>query len=280
MQNICLVGVEEAMNENVKEDGASSLKKGLSVLSCFSWSKNRRTLTEIARELNLPLPTAARLTKALEEAGFLERDKKSKLYSLGFQCYLLGAIAKKTGGLRSLALPFGEELRKRFNETVNLYVREGDNRICYEQVESSHNLKRSAKLGARFPLWAGASGRCFLSFMAEDEVSRILDEAESLTPNTILDKNVVMEKNRELRIRGFSFSVSEREQGVSSIAVPIFDASLLPVACMTLSGPTARFTEEMIRELIPALKKACLELSLKLGAERRSITLLETGGER
>jgi len=268
--------LKRIMKGNTKEDGASALKKGLSVLSCFSWQKSRRTLTEIARELNLPLPTAARLAKALEGQGFLEREKKSRLYSLGFQCYLLGAIAKKTGGLRTLALPCMEELRKRFNETVNLYVREGDFRICYEQVESSLNLKRSAKLGDRFPLWAGASGRCFLAFMPEEEVSRILDEAQSLTPNTILDKKVVTEKNSELRKRGYSFSLSEREQGVSSVAVPIFDASLQPVACMTLSGPTARFTEKMIHELIPALKKTCLDLSLKLGAERRSVSLLET----
>jgi hypothetical protein len=34
----------------------------------------------------------------------------------------------------------------------------------------------------------------------------------------------------------------------------------------------------MVRELIPALKKTCMELSLRLGAERRSVSLLETGG--
>ena len=268
------------MKGKAREDGASALKKGLSVLSCFTWLKSAKSLTEIARELDMPLPTAARLTKALEERGFLERDKKSKLFSLGFQCYLLGSIAKKTGGLRTIALPYMENLRKQFNETVNLYVREGDSRICYEQVESSHNLKRSARLGARFPLWAGASGRCFLAFMIEEEVRRILGQVDPLTPNTILEKETVMEKNRTLRVLGYGISVSEREWGVSSVAVPIFDASAQPLACMTLSGPTARFTEEMVRELIPALKKACLEISLKLGAERPSVSLLETDGIR
>lgn len=268
------------MGGKTREDGASALKKGLSVLSCFTWLKSNKSLTEIARELEIPLPTAARLTKALQDTGFLERDPKSKLFSLGFQCYLLGTIAKKTGGLRTTALPYMEELRKQFNETVNLYVREGDSRICYEQVESSHNLKRSAKLGARFPLWAGASGRCFLAFMFEDEVRRILGHVESLTPNTILHEETVMEKNRELRIQGYGISVSEREWGVSSVAVPIFDASTQPLACMTLSGPTARFTEEMVRNLIPALKKACLELSLKLGAEKQFLSFLETGSTK
>ena len=72
------------------EDGASALKKGLAILSCFSWSKNRRSLTEISRELDIPLSTASRLAKALEETGFLERDQETKLFTPGFSCYQIG----------------------------------------------------------------------------------------------------------------------------------------------------------------------------------------------
>lgn len=261
------------------EDGASALKKGLSVLSSFSWNKSRRSLTDIARELDIPLSTASRLTKALEETGFLERDRDSKLFTPGFSCYLLGAIAKNTGSLRKLVLPYMERLRERFNETVNLYVREGDFRICYEQVESTFTLKRSAKLGDRFPLWVGAAGRCFLAFMPEQEVDRHLAMAEPLTPSTILDRSVVLEKNRMLRLRGYEVSVSEREQGVHSVAAPIFDVSAKPVASMILSGPTARFTDQMVSELIIALKKTCLEISLKLGADREAVSMLEVSEE-
>lgn len=259
-----------------KEDGASALKKGLAILSSFSWTKNAMTLTEIARERNFPLPTAARLIKALEEEGFLERNTKTKRFHLGFKCSLLGAIAKKTGILRMIASPYMEELRSMFNETVNLYLREGDIRVCYEQIESSFNLKRSAKLGDRFPLWAGAAGRCFLAFMKREEIDRILEEVEPLTANTILDKDQIYKKSLEVKTRGYSFSVSEREEGVSSVAAPIFDASMQTMACLTVSGPTSRFSEEMIAALIPEIKQRCFLISLKLGAERKNLTILET----
>lgn len=262
-----------------KEDGASALKKGLAVLSSFSWTKNAMTLSEIARDRDLPLPTAARLAKALEEEGFLERDAKTKRYRLGFKCSLLGAIAKKTGVLRMIAAPYMEELKSMFNETVNLYLREGDIRICYEQIESSFNLKRSAKLGDRFPLWAGAAGRCFLAFMKKEEVDRILEKVEPLTANTILDKERIYQKNSEVKEKGYSFSVAEREEGVSSVAAPIFDASMQPVACLTVSGPTSRFSEEMIAALIPQLQRRCLLISLKLGAERKNLAILQQSGE-
>ena len=257
------------------EDGASALRKGLSVLSCFTWTRTHMSLTEIAKEVGLPLPTAARITKALEEDDFLTRDKKTKQYSLGVKCYLLGNIAKKTDILRSVALPYMEELRKRFNETVNLYVREGNFRICYEQIESSLNLKRAAKLGDRYPLWAAASGRCFLAFMDPEEVDRILDEVLPLTDNTIIDRHTVHKRNKILRERGFDTSHSEREEGVSSVAVPIFDVTMTSIACMTVAGPTARLTEKMIDELIPALKTCSYAISLKLGAEEEKLSFLK-----
>ncbi|HBA55613.1 MAG TPA: IclR family transcriptional regulator, partial [Syntrophorhabdus aromaticivorans] len=148
------------MKNKRSPEGTNSLKKGLSVLSCFTWENTSLTLTEIARCLDLPMPTASRIARALEEEGFLERDRNTKAYHLGFKCYLFGSMAKKTGGLRNLVLPYMQDLKERFNETVNFYVREGFMRTCYEQVESSWDLKRTAKLGAKFTLWAGAAGRC------------------------------------------------------------------------------------------------------------------------
>ena len=213
--------------------------------------------------------------KSARRRRFLERDAKTKQYHPGFKCSLLGAIAKKTGVLRTIASPHMEELKTRFNETVNLYLREGDFRICYEQVESSLHLKRSARLGSRFPLWAGASGRCFLAFMSKEDVDRILDDVEPLTPNTILDKETVFRKNEEVRRNGYAISVSELEEGVSSVAAPIFDASMHPVACLTLSGPTSRFSEEMIQALILALKASCRAISIKLGAEQHTLKILD-----
>ncbi len=165
-----------------------------------------------------------------------------------------------------------------FNETANLYISEGDFKICYEKYgknESSLNMKRSAKRGDRFPLWTGVSGRCFPVFMSPEDVDRILSQPDPLTPNTIFKKVPGKAKTTELRRLGYSMSVSEREQEVSSAAAPIFAASMQAAACMTLSGPTSRFPEEMVRPLIPMLKKTCLDISLTLGAERSALSLLQ-----
>ena len=255
------------MRSSEHEGGTAALKKGLSVLTCFSWYAPALSVSEIAAKLSLPLSTASRIVSALVETGFLDRDEDSRQLRLGSVCYYLGSLAKRSGALRTVALPYMEELRRRINETVNLYLREGRIRVCYEQLESSHNLKRSAKLGDRFPLWAGASGRCFLAFMKPEDVASILKDATPLTPNTLVDPAKVEERLRVVRTRGYEMSSAEREQGVSSVAVPIFDASNMPVACLTVSGPIPRFTESMVAELVPAAIESARAISLRLGAE-------------
>lgn len=256
------------------ENGTAALRKGLSLLKCFSWDRTRMSVKEIAEMLGYPTPTVSRLAKALKEEGFLEQNPQTKFYNLGLNSYILGAVAQESGVLRNIAIPYMQALKDKYNETVNLYVREGELRVCYAQVECTQSLKQAARLGVRLPLSAGASGRCFLAFMPEDAVRRIIAGAPAFTENTILDPEAVMQKLKCLRESGYAISVSERELGVSSVASPILDASPLPVACLAVSGPSQRFTDSMIARLVPDLKASCREISLKMCADEESIAFL------
>lgn len=260
--------------DNRSDNGTAALRKGLSVLKCFTWDRTSMSLKELAAVLEYPTPTVSRLVKALKEECFLEQDQRTKLYSLGLNSYILGAVAQNSGLLRNIAIPHMRVLESKYNETVNLYVREGDMRVCYAQVESTQALKRSARLGVSLPLSAGASGRCFLAFMPEEDARGIVGEPVAFTENTITDMEMIIEKLRSLRELGYTVSASERELGVSSVASPILDASSRSIACLAVSGPSLRFTDSMIEQLIPDLKLKCYEISLKMGANKKDVDFL------
>lgn len=224
--------------------------------------------------LAIPVPTASRLVKALREEGFLAQDPKTRLYSLGFKSYIVGAVARMSGVLRSIALPYMNRLRDKYNETVNLYIREGDFRVCYEQLESTQYLKRSASLGVRLPIGAGASGRCFLAFLPEEYARKVLGKITALTENTIVDVDIALGKIQEVRERGYSISAAERENGVSSVASPILDVASEAIGSIAVSGPSLRFTGEMIEALIPDIKTCCREISTQMGAREEDIPFL------
>ncbi|HNY68501.1 MAG TPA: helix-turn-helix domain-containing protein, partial [Bacillota bacterium] len=60
-----------------------SVERAFDILECFSFQQRELTLTEIARAVNLPVPTVHRLVGVLERRGWLKQDERTGLYSLG-----------------------------------------------------------------------------------------------------------------------------------------------------------------------------------------------------
>ncbi|MDR1730611.1 MAG: IclR family transcriptional regulator [Synergistaceae bacterium] len=241
-----------------------SIKKSLAVLTCFNEDNMELRLSEIASKLDMPLPTASRIINALLEEGFIEREEKKKIYRLGVKCYYLGAIAQKAGLLRNIAYEQMAALRNQFNETVNLYVRDGKYRVVYDQMECSHSLRRSVRIGEKFPLYVGASGRCLMAYMLQSEVREILKDAVKITEHTIVDIEPVNARLEEIRRNGYDISVSEREEGILCVASTILEAWKKAAGVIALTGPSFRFTDDVLSVAIPAVKNAAAAVSARL----------------
>ena len=91
---------------------------------------------------------------------------------------------------------------------MQLFVRDGDARVCVESIESSRELRTIVPVGARLPLDAGSAGR-------------VLADGDT---------------------RPWVASVAEREQGVASVSAPVHDAGGRVVAAVSISGPIERLT--------------------------------------
>lgn len=244
------------------EEGTGAVKKALAVLSCFNEENLALSLTEISEKLSIPLPTASRITGALLEEGFLE--KKDRLYRPGLQCHRLGVLAEKAGVIRNVARSHMVDLRDRFNETVNLYVRDGKYRVVYDQVECFHYLKRSVGIGEKFPLYAGAAGRCFMAYMEKNDVEKILEGLERITDNTIMDTGIIYKKLEAIRKNRYEVSAEEREEGISCVAAPILTSLKQVEVVLVLTGPSFRFTEGVVAEMAPAVKASAEKISTSL----------------
>jgi DNA-binding IclR family transcriptional regulator len=240
------------------------LKKGLAILLSFKNTKTGQTASEISKKVELPFSTTFRILKALEDERFLERDPESKRYQPSYNYYRMGIIARESDILRRISLPVMENLRRRFQETVILYVRDGDLRVYYEQLEGSQSLKRMERVGATAPLWVGSASRCLLAWTSDEELERIHANIRPLCINTILDKDVAIQKIKAVRETGYSISTSEREEGVCSVSVPVVDSPENVAASLTLTGPASRFNDVALREMIPALKAAAQSISDQL----------------
>lgn len=240
------------------------LKRGLSILLLFEGEENGQSIAGISRKMGLPFSTTSRILRALEEENFLERDQETKLYHLSLNCYRLGSLALEGGLLRRISRPFMEELRRRYNETVIFYIRKGDRRVYYAQLEGAQSLRRTVTVGATAPLWVGSASRCLLAFSPDGELERILADITPLTPRTVTDSAQVIKKIHEIRNTRYDVSDSEREEGVFSISSPILSAPCKVAACLTLTGPTLRFKEDILPSMIADVRDAAEKISAML----------------
>src|SRR5215204_1700129 len=87
------------------------------------------SLADLQKSTDLPRATAHRLAVALEKHGLLRRDDIGR-FDLGPELATLGRAAAERYPLAAVALPVLERLRDSIGESVQLFVRDGDQRRC------------------------------------------------------------------------------------------------------------------------------------------------------
>lgn len=226
-----------------------SVERALDIMLCFRDS-SELTLTEISNQVGLHKSTVHRLLASLEGKGFLLRDPSGDKYRLGFSVWELSANLSQGDDVSMLLLPEMERLRDQVGETISIYVRDGKERVRIQAVQSKQAVRRVAPVGARMPLYVGASSKVLVAFGDEDLQNDLAHDAQSslgLTPS------VFMNQLAEIRAQGYATSVEEREPGAAALSAPILNRSGKLVAALAISGPVSRLTLEQMQAYAPLL---------------------------
>jgi len=188
-------------------------------------------LADLTRHCELPRATTHRLATALETHGLVRRTDDGR-YALGRWLVTLGRGAEATDSLADLARPILERLRVDTGESVQLYVREGDDRRCVLSLQSPHGLRWIVPEGSLLPLDAGSAGHVLLG--------------------------------ESTRRNGWLQSVGEREAGVASVSAPVRDPRGELRAAVSVSGPIERLSTQPGRRFGTRVVQAASELEVAL----------------
>src|SRR5215510_2825095 len=229
----------------------SSVEKAMDILFCFDPQHPQLRLTDISQRLGLHKSTTHRLLSLLKKKRLISADATSQLYSLGPGIVELAWIILRQQDVRSVCAPYLERLRQATNETVSLYIRMGDCRVCIEELESGQDIKYSQAAGLAAPLHVGAPGKAFLAYLPPPELEAILATLPlvAITPNTLTDRAQLLEELATVRQHGYAVSVGERSLWASAAAAPIWDWSGKPIAAVSVLGPSQRLTSEVLLTL-------------------------------
>lgn len=184
--------------------GVGTIDKGVRVLAAVE-EIGPCALADLVTATGLSRATTHRLAVALETHGLLRRTVEGR-FALGLRLVGLGRAATDALPLAEAAASALAALRDATGESVQLYVREGEHRVCIASLESPHGLRTIVPVGATLPLDRGSAGRVL----------------------------------RGEPVGGWRESVEEREPGVASVSAPVLDDADRVVAAVGVSGPVER----------------------------------------
>ncbi len=220
-----------------------SVKRAFDVLG--SLGDGPLGVTEVADRAGLPKSTAARVLATLVTEGAVEQVPGDTSYRLGPRLITLAAGFSLTRSLAAIARPMLIDLAESSGEAAGLAMPDGDLVHYIDQVDTVQPVLVRDWTGARIPLHAVSSGQVLLAFRTPAAIERYLERPmERFTDQTLTDADTVRERLREVRRQGCIWAMDEFEDGISSIAAPIADASGEVIAAVHVHGPSYRFPAE------------------------------------
>ncbi len=209
--------------------GVGVIDKAMTVLDAID--PDGASLGELVDRTGLSRATAHRLASALEVHGLLRRASDGR-FALGPRLVALGSSAAAGWPLADAARPALAELRDVTGESAQLYVRDGEARVCIASLQSPHGLRTIVAAGAVLALGQGSGGRVLTG---------------------------------EVSAGGWVASVAEREAGVASVSAPVLDRASAVIAAVSVSGPIERLTHEPGGAYGPAVVRAATRIAQEAG---------------
>jgi len=243
------------------------LERAFAILEAFTEFRPEWSTSDLARYLELPIPTVHRLLAALARLGYVSRDEQTRRFRLGGAAIQLGERARAVSDLRAVALLPLRRLSEATDETALLTVlsTQRDRSVCLERVESSQPLRLSVQPGSQLPLHAGASQKALLAFMPERELGPVLaGPLERLCTATITEPGELRRDLAAIREHGWASSYEETNLGVWGIAVPVISEDDV-VCAVGIAGPDARLSDEGFRNDVSSVQGAALAVARSLG---------------
>ena len=238
--------------------GVQSVERAFGLLECIANSSGSATLSHIAAEVSLPLPTIHRLLNTLVNLGVV-RQLPNRGYALGPGLIRLGNLAGSQLG--AIARPYLRTLVDELGESANVATIDGDMVVYVDQVSSQRQMRMFTEVGRRTHMHDTGVGKAILAGLDTEQVRHIVTTAGMPTPTeysigTIKDLEAELVRIRD---RGYSIDEQEQELGVRCFAMSIPDAPA-PLA-ISVSGPISRVDKAFSDRAIPLLRSAAEAIS-------------------
>ena len=239
-----------------------SALRTIDVLEFIAENKQGVTLTEISKELKLPMASASDILKSLMSKRMVELGE-SRTYKIGVKNLLLGNAYLANIDVVAVSMPFIDALSEQTHNTVFL-GKLIDDRITYLYKREPIGLFVSTcRIGSRADLSTTALGKVVLAYNEDIKEATLSKPLRVKTRHSITDPDVLRKELVDVKVKGYSVDMMEHDDRILCVGLPIFDEAGRVEHCISISG-IYQESRDIEREV--ELGKICAgDISRKLG---------------
>jgi IclR family pca regulon transcriptional regulator len=247
-------------------DFMTSLARGLAVIHAFQERKRQLTIAQISHRTEIPRAAVRRCLHTLIKLGYATCDGRA--YSLLPKVLTLGHAYLSSTPLAISAQPYLDRMSDQLHEACNMATLEGDDILYIARSATTQRLiSVDLSVGGRLPAYCTSMGRILLAALDDVSLHEYLDhvDLQPKTSRTLSTPEALLECLQHVRQQGWCIVDQELEQGLRSIAVPVYDASGQVLAALNVSTSAGRVARnELEQRFLPIMLDASRDLSTQL----------------
>lgn len=245
--------------------GAKSFSRSISILQLVADQAQPANATQLLAQCDLTRPTLYRILSALEAEGLIVQGV-DKTYQLGSRIVSLAHRALAQTSIIDLAKSELEKLRDTLGETVHLAIRNQQELVYVDKIESNEVVRMASTIGTRVPFHSSAVGKAYLAAMQKSDADVLIEQLEMpiITEHSPTDRTAFKQYIDQVRIQGYSFESEENERGIVCFGAAIRNAKGVPIASVSVSVPMFRLDSQHSNYYL-AVQQACANISKQMG---------------
>lgn len=218
--------------------------------------------SEVLEASPYPKATLHRILQTLTSQGMLAYDEERHVYAPGMRLVRIARHAWNQSSLGPLALPFISTLANDVGETVHLAQMENSRVVFIEKQTPEQGFQTMARPGRRSPAHCTGVGKVMLAYMDPDRRAVAIQRQlyEPFTPTTHIGPDTLVPELDQIRADGVAYDREEHEQGIISIAAPIFGGAHRVIGAISVVTSTFRMSLDGLEKFRPALLRTATQI--------------------
>lgn len=254
------------MGKDQQKGGAQSVVRAIAVLKkVTAHNDSGIRLSQLARDLDLALPTAHRLLAVLDAEGLIYLDQSSKKYHLGFEAARIGMEARQYL-VRDRFRPALKKIADLTEDTVFLSIGIGYDILCVDRVEGRYPIRAvTVDIGDRRPMGIGVGSLSLAAFASPEYLEEVLTRNGPRYPkyNGVTSEDL-RNMAQDALVKGYVVGRGIYWPNVTSLGMAVFDQDEKILAAITVSAINERLPAERMDEIHKTVRQIIEAEGLKL----------------